>query len=1061
MADEIVKIIRIQTEGSEKTVGGLRDEIKSLRDALLNLDKGTKEYEDTLNQIIKDEIELTQVMKAGKDEVAKSLKGVTSAYVSQKQELKALKVELEQLQPGTDAYNEKFARAAEITANLKRQQEMLKYSSNDLGDQLSNIRGIGANMAAGFSAVNAAMGLFGTQNEDVAKAMLKVQQAMALVQGLQGMDGFIKRTQGLSSALKGWITQSKTATVQTTAQATATKTAAAATNAETIATESATVAQKGLNAAMKANPIGIILTAITLLVANWKTLTNWIGKAVGGFDNFKKAINRVKQVVSGFANVIAKALLVPIREAINTVTTLGKVLYDVFTLNWDNIGKDIKNGITKSVDIVKDGYDVAGNYAVGNEKEITRQTAAELKKRASDRKAELDDVIADNEAKYGSDWKYTQDGEKAYKEYFDNLLAMYDKDSKEYKEAQRDKWSYEREVADKKDKTNKENQKSAVDAAKKAQDELKKIETDYQSKVGNTVGATYSATYKAFRENVNAYVDYFKNISKNMKPVDAGLKKWVNDFTNTYKNELDKNLNDTEVFVRETISLLNGLSKDEIKNVIGEDFFNRMFSGLSDGDISNKWKSMVSTIGDEGGLAIADALKMRMSVEATRMNKQVVSLLKDIMDNSSEEANKKINDNIIKLFQKTIIPNINDEVSRLQTEINKKVVKFDFEIETGLDFEEFQNAKYVGIDSKAKEFEKATAIYSNSLDKLDAELKYYQQTVDYVDKNCLIPSDAYNEAIKKIEEINIASAQTQLNFFNAQAEIRRKYFDKDLSEIESQTQKELREAEYKYNSLLTEQDIFSGVMPKREMELVEQLYQIQKHGIEEQLALYELQLSEQTLTAEERVSIEQTVADLTAQIEEGEVAHTIEMTQRKQDAFMTYFSMIQDGMGAIGDLFGGLADYYEADLEAQVKAGKMSEEQADKQFENIKKMRIAEAIINTLAGSIGAFLQASATYPPPFGSIIGAVSAAAVAAAGFAQVQQIKNQTRNSSSTGQSPIAVPSTPEYVPNYVENPTGNSEQEDLRNTIMSQPIYVRVSDIDAAQEGRRVRTDESSF
>ena len=438
MAEEIIKIIKIETEGSVKTVKDLKNEIKSLRDDLVNTEKGTKEYDNILNKLVSDQQKLTDVMNAGKstysavddsikglrnqlkslnnvyDELSaadrnsevganllkqiqgvstelkelegetgrfqrnvgdytNAIKSVASEYTSQRSELRALRVELENLEPGTEAYNKAFTRAAEITHNIADQQEMLKYGSSDLGDQLSNLRGIAANMAAGFSAAQAAIGLFGGESEEVQQAMLKVQQAMAIVQGLEGLDGFIKRTEGLSTAIKNWTAQSKSATVQTTAQATATKAAATATKAETVATEGATVAQKGFNAVLKSNPIGFVIGLLTLLVANWKKVTEWLGKAVGGWDKVTKAMNKFKSTISGVAKAISKVLLVPIKEAITSVTTFGKVLKDVFTLNWGEIGNDIKDGINNSVNIAKDGFNVAANYAKGKEEEITKQ----------------------------------------------------------------------------------------------------------------------------------------------------------------------------------------------------------------------------------------------------------------------------------------------------------------------------------------------------------------------------------------------------------------------------------------------------------------------------------------------------------------------------------------------------------------------------------------------------------------------------------------------------------------------------------------------------------------
>ena len=42
MAEEVIRIIKIETEGSVKTVKDLKNEIKSLRDDLVNTEKGTK-----------------------------------------------------------------------------------------------------------------------------------------------------------------------------------------------------------------------------------------------------------------------------------------------------------------------------------------------------------------------------------------------------------------------------------------------------------------------------------------------------------------------------------------------------------------------------------------------------------------------------------------------------------------------------------------------------------------------------------------------------------------------------------------------------------------------------------------------------------------------------------------------------------------------------------------------------------------------------------------------------------------------------------------------------------
>lgn len=1140
MADiETVRIIKIETEGSERTVKDLRNEIKSLRDDLVNVDKGTEQYDEIVKKLISDEQKLTDVMRAGKNEVSaatgsynalqneltslrkvwkevtdesqrqeigkriaelntelknmdasignfqrnvgnyeNAIRNVTTEYVSQKKELKELKLQLEQLEPGTEAYNKAFTRAAEITHNLAEQQEMLKYSSTDLGDQLNNIRGIATNMVAGFSAVNAAMGLFGAESEDVQKAMLKVQQGMALVQGLQGIDGFLKRTQGLSTALKKWVSDSKAVTVQTTAQATATNAAATATNAETVATEGATVAQKGLNAAMKANPIGFLLGLLALLIANWKKVTEWIGKAVGGFEKFNKIVNKTKQVISGVANVIAKGLLVPVKEAINYVATLGKVLKDVFTLNWDNIGKDIKEGIGKSVDIVKDGFDVVANYAEGKENEITRQQEKEIKERAIKRASELEDIIAENDAKYGSDWKYTEEAKKLYDELFDNRMLQYKKDSKEYKEAQNDKLRYDREFTEHQEKAKEEAQKKAAEsakkqaeAAKKAQEALKKIDTDFNSKVAKNVGNAYAETIDTLKEQYDAFIDYYNKLADehNLSNLKDKVKENERFFPAFYADgkKLAPLFDATERELITAVEKLTGNVSEKFKKQIKQtlkfepDEIANLY--IMPGDRGANVKAILNAFG-------VNELEVAFEIQLERLKTYRDALLKDAIEQSGKERNKQLNDQIIQMFQKTIIPNVDEELTKLQGEIDKKTIKIDFEVDTGYNFDEFVKGNYIPVDEKAKEFEKAAEIYSNALDQLEVKINYYQQTVDFVKKNGLIPSEEYENAVAQLEALNNLSAQTQIDYFNTQAEIRRKYFDRDLALIQQQTETELRENELKYNELYTQGNDYynyrvtqTGLLGTQEIEAAERAYQIQKDGLQKQIDLYNQQLNEQTLTAQERIATEQMVAELTAEIEEGEVAHTIQMNELRSQSWNQYFSLVQDGLNGIGNLFGSLADLYEADIKAKRDNNKMSQEEYEKAFESVKGIKIAEATMSMISGALGAFMQGVMSYPPPFGEILGGIGAAAALATGAAQIIQIKNQKPDGSGSSVSAAATPQVQSFTPEYVENPTGDSELTNLRNSMYEQPIraYVVESDITDAQKTANTRREESSF
>lgn len=1132
MAEEsIVKIIKIETEGSVKTVKDLKNEIKSLRDDLVNTEKGTKEYDNILNKLVSDQQKLTDVMNAGKstysavddsikglrnqlkslnnvyDELSaadrnsevganllkqiqgvstqlkelegqtgrfqrnvgdytNAIKSVASEYTSQRSELRALRVELENLEPGTEAYNKAFTRAAEITHNIAEQQELLKFGSSDLGDQLSNLRGIAANMAAGFSAAQAAIGLFGGESEEVQQAMLKVQQAMAIVQGLEGLDGFIKRTEGLSKAIKNWTAQSKAATVQTTAQATATKAAATATNAETVATEGATVAQKGFNAVLKSNPIGFVIGLLTLLVANWKKVIEWLGKAVGGWDKVTKAMNKFKATVSGVAKAISKVLLVPVKEAINSVVTLGKVLKDVFTLNWGEIGKDIKDGVNNSVNIVKDGCNVAANYAKGKEEEITRQQKEEAKKRAEERINELDKLIELKEAQNKSDWKYSEEGQAVYKEYFAKLEQLYKDDAEKYHEYQVKKANYETGLSDYNDKKKEdaakkaeEDRKKAVEAAKKAQEELKKIEQDYQSKVGKYSIGSYKDAVKAYKESIDALIEYYKD------KVSPEILKLFN-FKDAYGD-----------IKEQMLAFFKGLDLPKESQ-----YGFKLFRFYVDENGSRKdFEKFLNLTNEEMKKAIRITIdngeefyKQLMQQESLRMLSFNNAIINDAIENSGKEAIRAINNQILQIFEKNIRPKVNDELADLELEIGKKTIKLDFEIETGLDFDSFIGSGVFspieGFDKQSAEFQKAANIYENSLKQINTQLDFYQKTVDYANDNGLVQSDEYENAVKMVEQLTNQAQQLYVDYYNTNAEIRDRYFAEDLQKVQDNAANEQRLVKKHYDELYTQNSLYgnvrrelSGTLMKYDIQAAEETYEIQKNSLEEQLAMYQSYLSDVSVAGEQRVEAEKMVAELIAEIEEGEVAHTREMNQLRIESFQMWYSYAQDAIGGIGDLFGGLADYYEADIKAKQANNEISEEQANDMYEKVKKLKIAEAIVNTISGAIGAYMQAVSAYPPPYGEILGGISAAAVTAAGMAQVAQIRQQTLGSGGSSAKAIATPQTQVYQPEYVESPTGADEIHNLRNSLYSQPLraFVVESDITNAQRRANIRNEESTF
>ena len=155
---------------------------------------------------------------------------------------------------------------------------------------------------------------------------------------------------------------------------------------------------------------------------------------------------------------------------------------------------------------------------------------------------------------------------------------------------------------------------------------------------------------------------------------------------------------------------------------------------------------------------------------------------------------------------------------------------------------------------------------------------------------------------------------------------------------------------------------------------------------------------------------------------------------------------------ATASVLGSVADMYESD-----------EESAEKNANKIKALRIGEATINTISGAIGAYMQAVASIPAPYGIIVGAAQAATVTAAGLAQIAQMR-KTKVSTSGGTSvPSAVVSAPtsESTVPSVRSVTSATEEERLNQMAKDQRVYIVSSDIEASLDGNKTRVAESSF
>ena len=141
-------------------------------------------------------MEQVRVIKVDTGEAQTSVKELRS-------QLKQLKDTMLSVEEGTKEYNDALQQAANIQHTLKEQMEEVNASAMDFGQIAGNVvKGVGG-IVAGFQAAQATMNLFGIENETVIKSLQKMQSLMAITQAIPAIDDGVKAFKRLGLAIKG------------------------------------------------------------------------------------------------------------------------------------------------------------------------------------------------------------------------------------------------------------------------------------------------------------------------------------------------------------------------------------------------------------------------------------------------------------------------------------------------------------------------------------------------------------------------------------------------------------------------------------------------------------------------------------------------------------------------------------------------------------------------------------------------------------------------------------------------------------------------------------------
>jgi len=297
-----------------------------------------------------------------------------------KKQLREATQELQLARQKYGEFSDEAVRAAQKVASIRDSIEDANEASQlfDPGKRFQALTTAASTAAGGIAAVQGAMALFGSESEEVEKALLKVQGAMALSQGLSQLKDVGKVGEQLKLTFRGLFVSAKSATT---------------------ATDGLTKGTKGLSKAIIATGVGALVAALGLLIANFDKVKEVMMKLFPVFEQLGKFISGI---ITGFTDFIGLT-----SEAERNLEALGKAN--------EKLNDDINNKIKllsaqggKEAEI----YNLRRQQINGELKllEETQKTKGELTDEEQKRQKEL---LTENAVEAANYYKFTQEQEKA------------------------------------------------------------------------------------------------------------------------------------------------------------------------------------------------------------------------------------------------------------------------------------------------------------------------------------------------------------------------------------------------------------------------------------------------------------------------------------------------------------------------------------------------------------------------------------------------------------------------------------------------------------------------
>ena len=1029
--DEVMKVTSGATSAATNSMASMKEQLKEWKKEANTLDVGSKRFKDLSEKILETTNKLKEL-----EEAQGTFSRNVGNYKSVREELKELELQMvSMLQEGVNPNDEAFRSLAERAGNLKDAMADAKSIVNQFADDnmaLTSVLDVTKTLTASYGVLQGGMSIFGVESSKLHDRMVKLQAIMTTVNSLSQLQSglmdkstasgrlFNKLLETLNITKKKNVAVTQESIVTEEREITTDGTVTTSKTAVAGATTLATTALKAFKAALVSTGIGALIIALGEVVSLFIDWVSTGDDATETTNKLSQAQENATKTTDDLYNYLMKLAELQVAQGLINET--------------EKLTKGLDNAVRKTDEL----------------RSITETAYNNYRKALNDAQLEQDELN-----------NIVENGQEGLDKYSWNAKILYDI--------------------------------------------VKNSNGDYEKLIANLLDADDS--YKILSQGINELSANLNNLEGNEKNVALSMLNMltaVQKLTTEAQNAAlaSANLaNSLQSINDKAASLEIQAMADGYKKVVAQAdaAYNATMKGI---DVTTKeGKRLKAAAEAVRQKTIADynaqqALKRKQEAQAAAQRAQAAA------DRAEQEHTRKL---------KEAAAAISDYISRLNFQLSKEsdrlkylqdlnkaqgkynnaqddtIARNNLQIEQNNKIIESIKEQIATKELEAKDREKfeqqiSQIQYENQKLRWDNEVqaaqksydllrKTNQQKIDEMQKSLgimenIVGHDKQGEGVSQIALNTYIDALLDLTPEAQQAMM--KFYGLD-DETQALIQEKLELANEKpvafYTQMEEQEHAHQEAMIAEQQRYLDELMTL--YGPEDNMVLqFQQQINNMKEAEEERHVM--TMIGISQKLSEREKIDAKGRLKIAKADVKEQVKVYSELATSMGSLMGGIADIMKQNLDQKVKNGEISEEEAKKEFERIKKMQVAEAIVNTLSGAVGAYMQATSTYAPPFGPILGGINAAAATAMGIAQITQIKAQQYGSNSTPSTPAASEATNVSQSVDLNNVSVQPLLDENRDIAATgtyysgdQRVYILQSDIIESDRQVEIRQNESTF